>query len=370
MPGIGIGISPALKRHNGTSLPVIVPIGLPTSDHVVLGDSLSTNPYAYATAPNLGYTGLFNTAKSITANNQAVSGAGIYIGVDRFFQNTPFPNTKSGSICMGLNDARASSLGEDVTMAIGGLSTILANHYGKTYYNLASTATPTGTWYNIGGSMPVRRSGNVYASFDTGDTLTKTFNGDAIAIKTQIQDVGTGCRGFTIHIDGVLKYTFDPSVLYCNSVTSQPNGVTQFINPYTIILSGLGAGAHTCLITVTAGNGTYACWLDSLIELQPYASVSLTKPFCLIEVPRLNATGYTVNAPLYNKASNTSINALNSGVWASPQITYFKGYTNFGRVETNSYYDPNDPLQVNPDNIHFWDLGSYKVAQPVIQIFN
>lgn len=368
MPNININRR-VLLSSTASNLPTINPIGLPTSNHLVLGDSISTTPYAYTTNPNDGYTGLFNTAKSITANNQAVSGGGIYYGVDKMFQHTPFPNnSKSVSLCMGLNDARSSASGEDISMLIGGAATILANHYGQTYYNLNSTATLSGGWIPIGTSVPIRRSGNVLASFNIGETISKTFNGDAIAINTQIQDVAS--RGFTIHVDGVLKYTFDPAVLFCNSISAQANGGAQYFNPYTIILSGLGVGAHTCLITTTAGNGTYAVWLDALIELYPYASVGSTKPFCYLEVPKLNAVGYTVNAPNYSKASNASIDLLNSSVWTSPQINYFKGYSNFGRVQTNNYYDPNDPLQINADNVHPYDLGSYNIAQPFIAIMS
>lgn len=364
---IGAGVSPFVNRKiNGLSQ-----VGAPTSSHLILGDSISTKPYAYTTNPNHGYAGLFDTAKGITANNKALSGFGIYRGAYQKYQNASIPNTQSCSIMMGLNDARSSALGEDQSMVIGGLASVMACHYASTIYDLNATATKVGTWVAAGGGSklaPARKSISMTASQTVGNTLSKSFNGDAIAVCTLLHDVGS--RGFTIHIDGVLKHTHDPTSLKCNSISAEANGGSQYFSPYAIVLSGLGSGAHTCLITITAGNGTYFAWFDYLIELYPYSSVGSTQPFVWLEVPRLNAAGYGVNAPNYSKASNSSIIALNNAVWASAQMQWFKGYSNFTRIQTNNYYNPDDSNQINADNVHPKEQGSQNIATPFIYVMS
>jgi hypothetical protein len=356
-----------IKKFNSYyygGMPTIVPVGAPTNNHLVIGDSISTNPYAYTTDPADGYIGQFISAKGITSLNKAFSGYGIYYGCSQMYQFATTPHTESMSLMMGLNDARSSALGEDLNIVIGGASDIFALHYSSTYYNINTSASKTGTWIPVGGASPVRRTGSVVASQTIGDTFSISFNGDACALKTLLHDVAS--RGFTIHVDGNLVYTYSP--LLCNSISCEPNGGSQYYSPYTIVLSGFGAGAHTLLVTITAGTGSYFAWFDYLVELYPHSSVGSTQPCVWLEVPHLRTPdGYAANSPNYSKSNDGKIDALNAAVWSSQQFQYFRGYSNFGRIQTNYYYEPNDTNQSHSDGVHPKEQGATNIATPFIQ---
>lgn len=360
-----------------------VSIGAPTNNHWAVGDSITTSPYVYPTSSS-GYIDLFIAAKSVTMQNLGYPSQGIWKGFTEYsrigYANIPDPY--SLSLCMGLNDARDTpSKANTKSIIIGGAAAVFAKHYCSTLRSFADS-TKVGTWLNYGPdpsirSNPPRLNPTIQASQTVGNTASLAFNGDAIALTTLLQSVPIaaegGYRGFTVHIDGVLKYTFDPSVLNCfesNSVQTRGGSYPSAYgwSPYAIILNGLNPGAHTCLITITAGNGSYFGFIDALVELYPYASVASTKPCAWLEVPTLNATG---SAGSYTNAAD--IAEINATVWASTQFNWFKGYSNFGQVETNTYYNPNDAAQVYSDNIHplgFGTIsgGSYKIAQPLIQL--
>lgn len=368
MPGIGIGISPSFRRGGGGG---ITPIGAPTSGNRQFGDSITKNPYDFTVDGADGYTGVFDAAKSITSANYGYPSFGIYRGVQAMFFNCPTPDDESCSFMMGLNDVRASGAAAE-NMVIGGVRSALAYHYAKTIHNLPGSST-TGTWsnYNSGSPhiLPTRVSNTIMASSEIGATLTSSFNGDVIFIGTQLQNIAAGVRGFTVHVDSVLKYTFDPSVLFCNNVSAEGSGFSNWWSPYAIMLDGLGSGAHTIEFTITAGTGTYFAWLDYIAEPFSYAEVGDTFPFAYLEVPHLNPLGYG-DAP-YDQASTPIIDAINLAVWNDLGVSYFKGFSNFGRVQTNNFYDASDDDQVlNGDWVHPNELGSANIAAPLISLMS
>jgi len=361
--GFGFGRSP---RHT---------VGPPTANNWQIGDSITLNPYLFPSSTS-GYAALFDAAKGITSHNLAFASQGIYAGFDGYSQAIASGvDPYSLTLMMGLNDARLTALQATSTnIIIGGAADIFSRHYASLLRPF-SGGTQVGTWIDYNGPAP-KLNPTIQASQTPGDTITMAFNGDAVSIGTLLQLIPSGDsfgnRGFTIHIDGVLKYTFDPSVLNCNGSTSvalrgaAPNQYGW--TPYAIILSELGSGAHTCLVTVTAGNGTYFAWLDGIVELYPHTSVALTKPCVWMDVPTLNATGSSGSFTDAAKIAQTNID-----VWESSQFTWFRGYSNFGRVKTNNYYDPNDAAQVYSDNVHPSGFGtsasgSYKISQPLIAL--
>lgn len=358
-------------------------IGPPTSGNRQFGDSITKEPFQYPPMTS-GYAALFDEAKSITSQNLAYPSQGIWEGFCNYAGTLlTVPDSESLSLMMGLNDARLSPTRQIATDIItGGAAGIFAKHYAAVQRTFAS-GTQTGTWLNYGpgpidNGNPPRLNSTIAASQTPGDTISLSFNGDTVFATTLLQSIGTndsnGSRGFTIHIDGVLKYTFDPSILNAqgsDSIQLRGSAPNQYgWTPYAFILTGLGAGSHTCLFTVTAGTGTYFAWIDSLLEMYPHTSVGSTKPSCWIEIPTLNAAG---SSGSFTDAAQ--IAQINVDVWASPQFQWFQGYTNFGRVQTNNYYDPNDSAQVYSDNVHpsgYGDssTGSYKIAQPLIAIMS
>lgn len=353
-----------LFRKRSISTTSIRPIGSTTRLHEYYGDSFSTPVSTYSTwCLSGGWTTSFSTAKNVTGRNYAVSGMGVTYECGQYYANATFPHFQSTSIMVGLNDIRNADNAANNAMVIGGVSSMISLHYGKRFYSFNEFATKVGTWSS--GTTIYTRSSAYATSSTVGNTATQVFEGDAIAVLTSVHNDNR--RGFTVHVDGVLKSTFDGSGL-CNTTLGQLVSGSYF-SPYAIVIDGLGSGTHTCVITVTSGSGTGGVVLDGLVELAPSNSPWL-KPLVWLEIPHMRDNAYNTGSP-YNQATEAGINTLNNAVWTSSQFTVFKSrYANFGRFQTNSYYEPNDPAQVDSDGIHPNCTGKTNISNGVGQLLS
>lgn len=337
-------------------------VGL-TNNHLVLGDSISTEPYSDLNwCGTGGYVKKFSDSLGITLNPQAVSSTVISQQMPIFFAQSSVPHDRSMSAMIGLNNIRYEDSAKTNAMIIGGLTSWMALHYAASFKEFwkVTDFTRAGTGWVTGSSGIPRRSNAWIASNVVNDTLTGTINGDAIAIGTYVKNIA--CGDFEVRVDGDLKYTFTQSQL-CTTIGLNSGG--EYYSNVAFILMGLGAGPHVLEIKISSISAGNYVFLDYVAEPQPFNSAS-TKPFVYLEIPHMNPAAYPTGSP-YNNATTIGINNLNSLVWSDPGIQFFTGYGNFRRVITNSVYDPfilNN--QVYSDGIHPNCVGSQNIANGVI----
>lgn len=262
--------------------------------------------------------------------NLATGGTMAADACDVIFAN-PLGAGDSASIFFGVNDS--PQYGTDANKLACYKSILSAHAYflGQSVSS-ASTWTQAGTWAT---NSPYTHSSSA------GSTLTTTFSGDLLTFGYG-QQVGYSGE-FSVTVDGINKGSF-----YFNPLA---NFTTNNGRNYATMLGridGCGAGSHTVVFTVVAGN-VFINWIGQSIK---------SNPIYLLTTYLLNSYGAN--------GSDAAIAALNTQVAAVATQATADGL-NVTCLDTGSTIDRTvDLLTVNqlgqPDGIHPTQQGNVNLA--------
>ena len=213
------------------------------------------------------------------------------------------------------------------------------------------------------------QGGTAKQSTTPGDTATITFSGDAIDVVMIGQDdtiVGSPAGAtFTIHVDGVLKFTGTTSNQAASTNWGQNYGYVQNVVP----LSGLGAGAHTAVITHTGAAASklrFNCWMTPSSGTVPW--IVLNK---IEYVPDSTLTTLGVA-----RSQLDNYNALLAPIVAD----YPDGHVFIYDASASGLWDPgttapNDntvlyPGFISTDGVHMNEIGHAFFAKEILRMLN
>jgi len=357
---IGSGrISPYFRRGGGLSN-----LGELTRYHQFYGDSISLDEADYSAAGHCtsgdgGYTTRVAVANNIDGEWFALSSSTMWYHVDKVYENTDIQTNESASYMGGINNIRGDGDLPNIEGVLsGGLVAILSARFAKSVRKIVTDFTRAGAgWLENNQNIP-KYFTNIIGSNNIGDTLTGTFYGDNIAINSNYTEDGT--YGYEVRVDGVLKATVSTTDI-CGTVTCVAPGGT--VSPYATLITGCGDGEHEIEITIIAGSGTDYVYFDALFELADFND-PYVKPFVWLQIPHANTNYWGTDTPPYNKGSNEIVDSCNVAMESA--IDFFKGYSKFGIVRTNNYYNADDPAQGStadgPYALHPGCLGSQYIA--------
>lgn len=206
-------------------------------------------------------------------NQYAVSGTGALANVLSVYANqdiyNEYANSKMASFMFGHNDImRNGSQPTTLLKVIGCFRASLVNTFLRKAF-AASAVSNTGTWTSwtvlVSKSANPGIGGNALQSSVIGSTITLgTVPTTNVVIGTYNTDGTVKNYGrFTVKIDGVVVYTFDPN--------GRTDGVSDgshdnTVTPEALIFNNLGFAAHTVIITTLDAKPTvidYIGWLNA-----------------------------------------------------------------------------------------------------------
>jgi len=308
------------------------PINIFYGDSIIFfGDSYTLSDQA--TNSSYGYVATLNNSTGTSAKNLAVSGRGGYTAATAAYTaaNVLTQNNTNPSLYMAvLNDARRN--GSSVTFNPKTFEKIKSCLRATIANNMLATAvaannasvTAGGTWTTtsgIGDKASLGLGGLVRTSTVSGSTLTYTFTGNNVVI---------GCFG-TATTGGTWSYSIDAGI-YTGSY--DPKGKADSISdgsnnnaivPNAVVVTGLGSGSHTLIITT---NENVPTLIDYIGTLQ---AVQVTNPFIVPSVPKMVASGYaTLNrsTALWNQVDSVLQEVINE----------YKNYPVY-YVDINQFYN-------------------------------
>lgn len=337
-------------------------VGPLTKYHRFYGDSISMDAADYATAGHClsggGYTTRVANAKNIVGEWNVQSSTFMEWHIAKVYEMTDVQSNESASYMGGINNIRwDGDQGATLEgMLAGGLVAILATHFAKAHRKLYRFTQTSGTWV-VGAVVVPKYAGTVISSNTIGSVLTGTFTGDSCAISSYYNNLGT--YGYEIRVDGILKKTVSTTNLSC--VLS--GGSSGAASVHAVLVTGCGAGDHTIEITIIAGSGTEYVHFDALFELPDFTDPYI-QPFVWLQIPHANTNYWGTDTPPKDKGNNAVVDSCNLAM--ENAISFFKGYSQFGIVRTNSFYNADDPAQGStadgPYALHPGCLGSQYIA--------
>lgn len=297
----------------------------------------------------------------MTLDNRAVGGRASMVAIVQALAYLPSVNRTSGLVTWmaSFNDVYRSAAGAKTVAKVKGcLRAFLANSF-LTTAAAANGLTTSGTWSPMDNSIYDKSSIALGShgkwSSATGATMSYTSSGDNLVIGTYnadgvIQHVG----GFIVAVDGVTLATF--------SGDGCADGINDgiFDNRIThdaVVLSGLGAGSHSVVITITSTNG-YPCYIDYIGTMLDCAHAA---PVIVGEGAFQNAAGWALGGGIWSQAAMQTMNdALNA------VVAEFSGYPIYV-AKTNDHL--NTATDICPDNNHPNDLGHAHIADAFMMTF-
>lgn len=161
-----------------------------------------------------------------------------------------------------------------------------------------------------------------------------------------------------VRVDGVLKTTYDPNG---RVGTYWADGfITNGITNDAIIITGLRDTLHVVELKFLDG-GTMGGfdWIAPMKD--PVAC--LASPFYIWDNPHMNSTGYTFPG---GEVTEAQLDSCSNTVWSDLKY-YFPHYPLY-RVLTNTYYNPNDPTQIDDDGIHMKGIGQENTSYALFDV--
>ena len=352
-----------------------------------------TTPYPYFVAK---YSGV------VDYTNYSHSGQGIrneYFNYVKF--NGATPKTSGISVMLGTNELRG---GTDTTHRFkhmrAGFRAAAAAHFtnsiqfykqgtGTTNSNVTNSSssnfyTPTLDTISDWGSRayyyrlfdPLGYGTNFWIkkNITANENVTITnVSGANLAIGTWACDgVRTIMSRIEVRVDGVLKTTYDPNgQTYSTGALCNPEDTSYYgsgtfrrvgiIND-AIMINGLRDTTHTIVLTFLDA-GTIGAW-DYVAGLkQP--QVAKRTPFFLWDIPHCDSLGYHYQGyTFYEWQLDSSSNASYRDL-----VQNFPNYP-IARVQSNKYFNPLDPRQIQSDGLHPTAAGDSALALAYSEIID
>lgn len=305
------------------------------------------------------FSGVLSNMIGKSKNNYGVSGYSIRNVMEDFFTNTPFANqTNPTLVQVGINDLINSNNAYKIPKISEGIRAFIANHF-LTYYipGASDLITQAGSgWTNAGMNSATVCS----KSFNSGagTAIYSNVSGATLTFKHYHDNLVIGCFGidafydygrFTVHVDGVLKATYDPNGKGDDWYNPSYTAFTSN-NPNVVCISGLNTLEKTVVITL----------LDNKYSIIDYVGAlgkpEVVSPVIVNHIAKLNATGYLI-APAY--ASDANIEDTNEAIDAVCQYFIDLDYPVYVGVIEDTF-DITDCLDT--DGLHWNDEGHKRVG--------
>lgn len=336
---------------------------------ITYGDSY-TGGFAAGTG-NVIYPNRLRDSLSLLLSNNGVNSSGWYTQVAAVFQRNYWNRTRNSLITSltGLLDVFSNRGSDRNKRKITGLARVFAaNLFLDTAYSFGNTSVVTKSGFaetaisSASKSIPLGDS--VVVSTSSGSTLSFSFTiptDGALVIGTFASTPGTQIGGFNIVIDGVTGFgggpwrSYNGSEIYPTTGTYYPvaNEGSITLYPDVIIIRGLSAGEHTCVITTTSTTATYLDYFGIL------GDPSTCKPVVFGYIPHVDENVNLNYSLPYDENYNTYIDEINSAVHDG--LLDFSGYP-ISLVDVNKWYSPYTGVR-RPDNLHPNSTGQYALYE-------
>lgn len=201
---------------------------------------------------------------------------------------------------------------------------------------LSPSITKTGSW------VPTAAYFIGINAADSGSTASFNFSGDTCFIGVIQRDLAAAPVGtFSVKVDGVLYGNYSTqSVPAPGAIIS--NGI--YYAPSLIIITGIGSGAHTVVITKTNSDGN--------VFLDWFATPSTDAKVIQIGIAQLSAGGYSAQA-------SAAENVIEFNKAIADTVTKMSAWLNVGFVPV---VDTIRAIDIGVDGIHWNSIGHSKVA--------
>ncbi len=323
----------------------------PAPAYKAYGDSFTVGQGASATAHS--YVQIITARLGAAITNFGFGGTGaLYANVQAFKETVPRISGFS-TIMAGFNDVRR---GGTATKTINKIKNCHRSMLASLFAASAVAAddisiTKTGVWSTFVYAGKANALGGNALTASVGSTMTATTTGDSCVIGYLTSDELTFFYGpATVSVDGTIVATIDPR----NGADGIADsfGYTNAVVPGALVLTGLGSGSHTILVSPTSGVIFAVDWIGTLLQPQECA------PVLVAAIPRMPSGGYS-QAP--SLASDSAM-AVASGAIGDVVGEFVEFPARM--VFPNSRYDLTSG--VNPDLIHPNDVGHLEIAESIL----
>lgn len=337
--GGGGGQAAAPRRNLGTKAACF-------GDSITVGIGATDNQFAYAN--------IIARQNGWTLTNLAQSGTELADQVPAVYTETVAADANY-FILAGFNDMRQfgtdneglSYYRDGLEAAMAWLSLPEAVKTRATADNVAYTGlwNPSPAYATLGKS-----------SAQPGATATFSVDGSVIYVGATAKFGGTGT--LSLAVDNVDKGTWSASA------SRAPSSGFPYV-PFLIRLTGLSAGRHTVVLTVTSAAGTvyfdWAAGVDNLPATRPFVYVGNTlrmsaAGYAVPISPAMPANGSDAAVALYNAAAQAVCNALSAD---GLNVLY---------VDASASYDPNTADLNTADGVHPSNQGMAKIAAAFVTV--
>lgn len=315
------------------------------------GDSITTG--VGASPSSNSYANLLIARMGWTASNLAISGGSIMDWIINAYNQTINPDTIS-VVLPGFNDARfiGTNAAQQTAYqdALYAACAFLAIPEAQKIKANDAAVTFSGVW----ATSPIRSFGK----YTNNQNASATFKVSGTTVYCSvIQQNGNG-GVVRVDIDGVTVGSFDLNRPVANG------GAVSSINymPMLLRFPGLSEGLHTVVLTktdATDATGNHALSID-FVAGNGAKAVGQSKVF-VGSTLRMNATGAAGGAP-YNKYTEP-VNRAFTKICAAVCGDLAADGLEVQIVRTNSVYNPDNPTEVDADNIHPSNLGHSEIYQ-------
>jgi hypothetical protein len=327
----------------------------------VFGDSISVGTGA-SNATKFGWNYLLANRLGLTHNNWSSSGKGSnYALAQAFVHQAPYGRRGDVSVWMPYhNDVyRGGSATKTIEKIKGECRAFLANSFLSSAVPINdASVTKTGTWAN-GSNINEKAvtlnagAGRLMYSSTIGDTLSWTFSGDNLVVGLFNTDGLYHYGNLSVSVDGATSGNGFATFTGENKADGIPDGVyDNKITHNALVLTGLGTGTHTVVLTVTGNLGpVYVDYFGTMLA-ETYSS-----PVIITEAPRPNTVGYSLGGNLWSPAA---FDAADAAVRAVVAEFYNRPIT---ITKTNQWLNASTGIGV--DNEHPNDLGHSQIAASI-----
>jgi len=336
----------------------------PTS-MISFGNSITIGP-PFCTADSV-YVARIRDYTSLTLDNQAVSGSGVWSATGLSYANVDPGHLLLETYMAGFNDLRrGGSDGKTYNKIINSLKANWLNHFSGVQYPANGgdgSIIKSGTWATYSANTVGGKYADGAFTTTSGDYIEFSFNGTGVGVGLiSFDSVNQAGARFLCTIDGVSQGAYF-------SENQQTDGISDGVNnnqrgAMALVFSGLSQGNHTIRLTSDQSTNVFA--VDYFATL---ASTGTYPPLVWFAPPKMNGAGYAT-APA--NASDAIMDAMETKM-DSLTLALPQGYAHY-LVKTNDYY--NVATGLGGDNIHPNDVGQgqffdgYLATLPTIPIYS
>lgn len=335
-------------------------------DILGLGDSFMAG--SLATVPANAFINLLATYYGQAVENRGAGGEGAFKATDNLFSSmlNKSVNPYYTVAMFGFNDLRRSgSNAKTYSKLQAAAHTIISHQFINRVVSVQDATVTKTNWateqvFETYKYKYVSPTIEPLSSDASGATLSWDFTGTNVVVGAYVTtDTYDALNGpFTIHVDGVLKGTYD--------LRDQTDGILSNGNPNKTIpkaipIFGLSTGAHTIVITSTTATPVTIDYLATMYNANEYQSA-----VTIGEISYMTPTGYATGAGT-NNATTPIMQAGTDAIRAIVDEYIAQGYP-VTMFPTNDFLDLG--TDIDADNVHPNDSGHDHIFDAIQSVIN